>query len=280
MFSLLDILPPPKPVIRVLDVGAMMWGTEPYEKLRAAGAAKVIGFEAQPAECAKLNEAHGPAGHTYLPYVIGDGSVRTFYLTRHPPSSSLYEPDMALAAKFQTLGDLYQVARTDTVQTHRLDDLAEQVGEVDLVKLDTQGAEQDILRGGQRTLRNALVIHTEIEFVPLYKNQPLFSDIDPAARALGFQFLKFYSTAGRPFVPLVMNNDPTKRISQMLWGDAVYVRDFMNLEALPPERLVKLAVIAHGVYDAYDLAHHALAHHDRATGGNLGGAYLDCLARG
>jgi len=240
----------------------------------------VIGFEAQPAECARLNETHGPAGHTYLPYVIGDGSARTFYLTRHPPASSLYEPDAALVGMFQTLGELHQVVRTEPVQTRRLDDLAEQVGEVDLVKLDTQGAELDILRGGQRTLRNALVIHTEIEFVPLYKNQPLFSDIDPAARALGFQFLKFYSTAGRPFVPLVMNNDPAKRISQMLWGDAVFVRDFMALDALPPERLVKLALIAHEVYGAFDLAHLALARYDRAAGGALARAYLARLTQG
>jgi FkbM family methyltransferase len=285
VFDILQILPPPPPVIRILDIGAMIWGTEPYEKLRAAGLARVIGFEPQPAECAKLNETHGPSGHTYLPYVVGDGSARTFYLTRHPPSSSVYEPDIELAGKFQTLGDLYQVARTEPVQTHRLDDHAEQIGEVDLVKIDTQGAELDIIRGGQQTLRQALVIHTEVEFVPLYKSQPLFSDIDPAARAMGFSFLKFYSTAGRPFVPLVMNGDPTKRISQMLWGDAVYVRNFMALDALPPERLIKLAVIAHTVYDAYDLAHLALSHHDRARGGggggggDLAGAYLRALSQ-
>src|SRR5688500_16811982 len=163
----------------------MMGGVDPYEPLRAAGIAEVIGFEPQPAECEKLNRTHGPRGHRYLPHFIGDGSRRTFHVTRDGYSSSLYEPDLALASKFQQLGELYQVVRTEEVQTTRLDDLSD-IRPIDLAKIDTQGGELDVIRGGRETLREALVIHTEIEFVALYKNQPLFADIDASLRELGF----------------------------------------------------------------------------------------------
>ena len=279
MNELLNILPQPHPTIRVVDVGAMMYGTEPYETLRAAGLARVIGFEPQAEECARLNAAHAARGDRYLPHFVGDGSERTFHFLRHPASSSLYEPDLELAEKFQQLGELYRVLRTQRVQTRRLDDI-EEVRPCDFLKLDAQGAELDIIRGGEQTVRQALVVHTEVEFVPLYKQQPLFADVDRALRAMGFAFHRFYSIAGRAFVPVVADNNPNKRISQMLWANAVYVRDFMRLEELSAEQLLKLAVIARGIYRAVDLAHLALAYHDRAEGGDLAAKYLNVLTGG
>jgi hypothetical protein len=108
----------------------------------------------------------------------------------------------------------------------------------------------------------------------MYKDQPLFAEIDQAMRALGFWFLKLHSIAGRAFVPLLVENDPSRRISQMLWGNAVYIRDFMHLDRLSPQQLLKLAMIAHELYGAVDLAHLALAEHDRSSGTTLAGAYL------
>ena len=83
MLDILSIIPPPAPTIRVLDIGAMIGGVDPYEPVRAAGIARVIGFESQAAECEKLNRTHGPRG----------------------------------------LGELYQGVRPEEVQTARLDDL-------------------------------------------------------------------------------------------------------------------------------------------------------------
>jgi FkbM family methyltransferase len=274
VLDILTIIPKPPPAIRVLDIGAMIGGVDPYEPLRGAGIAQVVGFEPQAAECEKLNTAHAAKGHRYLPHFIGDGSRRTFHVTRDGYSSSLYEPDLALASKFQQLGELYQVVRTEEVQTTRLDDLRD-IRPIDLAKIDTQGGELDVIRGGRETLREALVIHIEVEFVPLYKNQPLFADIDAALRELGFVFHKFHEIHGPPFAPLVVNNQPFRRISQMLWGDAVYVRDFMRFDELPRERLIKLAVIVHAMYGAADLAHLALSHADPA----LAASYLQALMR-
>ena len=79
---------------------------------------------------------------------------------------------------------------------------------------------------------------------------------------------------------MLAGNDPTKRISQMLWADAVYVRDFMRFDILPPDRLIQLAIIAHAVYAAPDLAHYALEQHDRSTGAGLAATYLQRLTGG
>ena len=64
-------------------------------------------------------------------------------------------------------------------------------------------------------------------------------------------------------------------LSQWLWGDAVYVRDFMQFEALPPTALLKLAAILHE--NSLDLAAVALEAYDRMRGSQLQPRYLQEL---
>src|SRR3954469_23997927 len=173
--DILSILPSPPPIVHILDVGAAMGETDVYEALRAAGVAQVVGFEPQPQECAKLNAAYAAAGNRYLPHFIGDGTERTFFTTQDGYSSSLYEPNLELVSRFQQLGELYRITGRQQVQTRRLDDLPE-IGEVDFVKIDTQGAELDVIRGGRQTISRAVLVQSEVEFVHMYKNQPLFAD--------------------------------------------------------------------------------------------------------
>ena len=271
--SLLPSLPP----LKVVDVGAMFIGEghDAYTKLAQALPCEVIGFEPVAAECEKLIAMNIP-GRTYLPYFVGDGSARTFYECNFPMTSSLFEPNTALLEKFQCLEELTRVVKTSTVQTSRLDDIPATAG-VDFLKLDVQGGELLVLQGAEARLKDALVIHTEIEFVPLYKGQPLFADIDTFLRARGFAFHTL-STWGRTFKPLIPNNDPNLALSQKLWGDAVYIKNFMTFETLSPEALLKIAVICHENYAAYDVAGVALEAYDRKMGSGLQMAYLKALA--
>src|SRR5262249_49269140 len=145
-------------------------------------------------------------------------------------TSSLFEPNTALLAKFQNLEEAVRVVERWPVETKRLDDIPE-VRETDFLKVDVQGAELLVFRGGERMLNDVLVVQTEVEFVPLYKDQPLFADVDTFLRGRGFQFHRM-SWTGRTFKPLILNNDANAAMSQMLWGDAIYVRDFMAFDQL------------------------------------------------
>lgn len=274
MFSIFNLPEFNDLTIRVADVGAMAVGREIYYPLVRLGRAHVTGFEPVTTECEKLN-ATAPSSHRYFPYAIGDGTRRTFHLCNHSMTSSLYEPNTELLNLYQNLGEVVQVVERQEVETVRLDDVAG-LGEVDLLKLDVQGAELDVLRGAARTLEDVLVIHTEVEFLPLYKNQPLFADVDHELRARGFTFYRFQSLMGRTVKPLVCNNDPNASMGQILWGDAVYTRDLLRLRELPPPKLLRLAAILHEVYGAYDLAAKSL----QAYSSNLYSQYLSALCSG
>jgi FkbM family methyltransferase len=272
MFAISALLPP-LPRLKIVDVGAMTLGegTEPYAALLKATPCDVIGFEPVAAECEKLNNLK-QSSHRFLPYFIGDGTTQMFHECNFPMTSSLFEPNTALLSKFQNLEELVRVTKKYPVQTKRLDDIPD-VKNTDMLKVDVQGAELLVFQGAVSMLNDVLVIQTEVEFVTLYKQQPLFSDIDSFLRSQGFSFHRL-AASGRAFKPLAVNNDVNAMGSQWLWGDAVYVRDFMAFDQLLPLSLLKLAVILHENYGSVDLAASALESYDRQTGSRLQPTYV------
>ena len=126
--------------------------------------------------------------------------------------------------------------------------------------------------GAPRVLQGVLAVHTEVEFLPLYRNQPLFADIDMRLRRHGFVLHRLPFTGLRPFKPFPVQEDSLA--SQYVWCDAVYVRDFTAFDALAPEQLLKLAALLHENYGSYDLAAYALGAFDRKTGSALQPLYM------
>ena len=266
-----------KIVVDVVDVGAMSLADDHdvYYQLTRANAARVTGFEPIADECAKRNAA-APEGHRFLPYALGDGRDRTLHVCKVPMNTSLYEPNRELLDRFQNLGHMFDVVDRIPIATRRMDDLPE-MGDVDFLKIDVQGAELDVMQGARRCLEKAVIVNTEAEFAPLYKDQPLFAEVDQFLRKAGFTFHKFGFVAGRAFKPLQFKHDINQTIGQLLWSDAVYVKDFMAFDQLAPEKLLKLAVVLHVVYQSYDLAAQALMAYDRSSGTELAERYLAAL---
>ena len=63
-------------------------------------------------------------------------------------------------------------------------------------------------------------------------------------------------------------------LSQTLWADAIFVRDFSRLELMSDDQLLKTAAIVHDCYESLDLAYHLLLEHDRRAGGQKAATYL------
>jgi FkbM family methyltransferase len=266
-FPTSEILDKDMPFIRIVDVGAMFLGGDNFDKLVQEGHAQVIGFEPQKEECEKLNAralAEAPRAdkvkRQYFPYFIGDGSRRKFYFTNTGYTSSLYEPDQELAQHFENLAEVCQVTRVEEVQTTRLDDIPE-LGEVDFLKMDVQGAELDVIRGARKTLQSVTVIQTEVEYIPLYKNQPLFSDVDIALREEGFLLHGMTSNFGACLKPFSART--YRPYTQVLWCNYVYVKNFMHLDWLSPRQRLAMAVVLYEIYLCYDLVAFVLGVHDQ-----------------
>jgi len=266
------------PALEILDIGAMPEGAAPrYQRLVDPGNATVSCFEPQAAQRARL----GAAAHLRVfPDVLGDGRPGTLHVTRYPGCTSLFAPDPAVIDLFAAMSTQapdgnFHVLRTEAVTTTRLDEI-EACPSADYVKIDVQGAELIVLQNGTQKIAQAVVIECEVEFVPLYRGQPLFGEVQQFLSSQGMLFHKFLDIAGRTFRPVQLAN-PAAAISQGLWADAVFVRDFSDLGRYGDEQLLKAAMVLHEVYFSYDLVMFLLAEHDRRCGGDLADRYRGAM---
>ncbi|MFH1481612.1 MAG: FkbM family methyltransferase [Pseudomonadota bacterium] len=270
--------------IRIVDIGAGVYHSKRrYQPLLDQAVAHVIGFEPNEDELGRM-VSNKKDQFRFFPYAIGDGKKAYFNLTGLPQCSSLYEPNQELVNLFSGLrprpGKIgaFGVRKRFPVDTRRLDDVPE-CSNSDYIKIDVQGAELDVLRGAINTLTDALVLEVEVEFVPLYKNQPLFSDIDCFLRDNNFLFHKLLDIQGRPIHPFLFDSKGLKTYSQVLWADAVFIRDSLLLEpsTVRAENLLKASLILNDVYQSYDLVYHLLSAFDRHSDTKTAIDYLNSL---
>lgn len=252
--ELLNHLLEPDRITAVVDIGANpIDGDPPYHEMLRKGLCTVTGFEPQPEALATLLQRKGPL-ERYLPSVVGDGSDHVLHITQSSGMTSLLEPDPARLVLFNGFAGWGAVRERVTTPTTRLDDLGE-VGQMDLLKIDVQGAELMVFQGGRDKLRGAVAVQTEVSFVALYKEQPTFGDIDADLRRQGFLPHAMTALKRWPIAPVIYDGDFRRPMHQLLEADLVYVRDFTDLDHFSNEQLQHLALVAHHVYGSSDLVH-------------------------
>ena len=258
--------------ITVVDVGAQMLTSEDhvYAGLLADKHCRVIGFE--PLEDAADKRAAAEPGVSMLNHFIGKGGPASFQINYFDPTSSLLEPNLDYLRQFYALADMCRPVKRLQVETSRLDDIAE-VSDCDYLKIDVQGGELDVLRGAERLLNRVLFVHTEVEFEPVYLDQPLFPDMDRFLRDRGFELMDLTKLGHSGYAALPRQQSRTK----LMWADAIYVKTTDRLSALGATALLKAAYIAHTNYRMYDFAAHLIARCDQDTGSELLKDYLAAI---
>ncbi len=203
------------------DIGAR-WGIEePWSYFRDN--IRLVCFEPDEAEYNSLkNNKYG--NDIILPYALYDDS-RTIplYLTKNRSCSSLYKPNLTFLSNYADW-TRFEVEDSVMLTTTSLDLLHQQneISAVDFMKVDVQGAEFNILRGGESFLRNNIIgIEVEVEFQHMYEDQPLFSDVDKLIRdVFNLQLQDLRKTYWK--YPEGQTAGTTK--GQLIFGDALYFR--------------------------------------------------------
>ena len=103
---------------------------------------------------------------------------------------------------------------TVEVKISRLDDICEDLdlGTALFVKIDVQGYEDKVLKGGEKTVKKAKLVIVETSFVPLYESQPLFDDIYKIFSKWGFKCIGMIDQLPDPIT------------GQILQGDAIFIK--------------------------------------------------------
>ncbi len=254
----------------IIEIGALQLSEkEPfYELLEHFPNSKIIGFEIEEKVCDEMN-LKAPKGVEYYPHALGEkNEKRKLYNTQHPMCTSLYKPNDKFQSLYNNLH--FGLFKDETeIDTITLDTFVDKynIDDVDFIKIDVQGAELDIFKGGKNALKNVIKIICEVEFVPLYENQPLFGDMCDFLKQYDFMFNKFKGFGGRTLKPIIAKEGPNA-ISQCMWSDAVFIHHVEKIQNLNDQKLLKLSLLS-AIYNSIDLAYFCLLIYDRRNSSNI-----------
>ena len=129
------------------DVGAR-WGLEePWKSYR--NHLDVVSFEPDQEEYENL-EKKKMDGDIVLPYALSSGEKKlNLHLTKNRACSSIIQPNHSYLKRFPDV-ERFSVEEKQIVESTTLDTLYEKniVENIDFIKLDIQGFELDVLKGG------------------------------------------------------------------------------------------------------------------------------------
>lgn len=217
--------------LAVIDVGAR-GGFERHWDL-FGDQASLVGFEVDPDECEKLNLQNQNRNRRYFPiglsYCKGH---RTFHVQNHVASSSFYRSREDFLGRFPASSDLIPHTTVDVPTTDLDSFAAENRFYPEFLKLDIEGAELDVFRGGTDCLNNSVFgISAEAVFYPWREGMPTFSDLDIMLRDFGFVLhdLPIFRWERKTLSPYMFEDSgifgPTMERGQVVWTQAIYLKD-------------------------------------------------------
>lgn len=121
-----------------------------------------------------------------------------------------------------SIDPLIAIEKMVKVKVETLDNFCDRNGiaQIDILKIDTQGNTFNVLNGGKRLLQTNSIklIQCEVEFIEIYKDEPLYHKIADFLERYGYRLYSIYD----------LHFDINNRLS---WGDALFVKhDYKDKE--------------------------------------------------
>jgi FkbM family methyltransferase len=199
--------------LSIVDAGAQQ-GQTTEEYVAAFPNCRVIALEPESANHAAAAERLAPfGGRVELLRVALAGSDGTADLLRtsHSGAHSLLE-----VGDMRHYDVLVDVLAPERIETVTLDRLCAQRGIVvlDVLKMDIQGGELMALQGAASLLARGAIrlIALEVAFQPLYRQQPMFWDLQAYLHGFGYSFQGLYDPKLHVANPAILR-----------WADAIFV---------------------------------------------------------
>jgi len=215
--DLASILPPKEP-LTIFDIGANL-GDTALEFSKLFKNANIRAFEPDPDTFSTLNERLGPNKRRIITYNFGFGNAaewRKLTVNRGSGGNSFLDispriHEHASGSWTEPRGKVNAEIRT--VNSFCSDN---KIAKIDLIKIDTQGYEMEILKGGNEIIiaGKTTVIYIEVLFVELYEGQTFFHELYSELVSRGFRLVGLYN-------PIYNVKNPF----YLLWCDALFVSE-------------------------------------------------------
>lgn len=178
-------------ITTVLDVGANKGQYHDYLREEVGFKGRILSFEPVSNYIELLNKRlpEDPLW-TVFPFALGSAtSTAEINVTRSPGLNSFLDARTDVVEGYWGDGD---IVRVETVSIRTLDDALAEAGidcaaEGVYLKLDTQGFDLEVVKGGARTLPLIRALQTEASIRPIYQNMPTYLETIAAMDKIAFE---------------------------------------------------------------------------------------------
>jgi FkbM family methyltransferase len=191
----------------VLDVGANVGQYRNFLRYEVGYDGRIVSFEPVPRNIELLaRRAATDAAWQVEPYALGATPGRSILnVTAETVFSSFLEPDRTAAELFHG-----ESAVTDRIEVdvRTMDDVLPELDRRHApkrvyLKLDTQGYDLEVVRGGHAAMRRICGLQTEASVRPIYHGMPDYATTIREFEALGFALCGLFPVASGTFPRLV-----------------------------------------------------------------------------
>lgn len=204
------------------------YGEDTVEFAQRYSAATIYSFECNPKSLPVLKEkiksytnivfnekAISDCNEIISFYQIDEEKTKTTWSDGNQGASSIFEAsgNYPIEEYHQKLINVEAITLHSFMADHNIQD-------IDILWMDIQGAELKALKGMHTRLKHLKILHLEVEFIKIYKDQPLFKNVDMYLKKHGFHLLGFSSKTHYS-------------------GDAIYV----NTEYFDPSQIQAAALL-------------------------------------
>ncbi len=239
-----------KTPIVICDIGASQIDTTIFiDDLMNNTNSILYGFEPNADEFNKLNQTDRTK---YFNVAVGTGKNENLNICAAPGMSSILKPDLQYLSLFDGFEKWAKIDKSINIKTQKLDEINFEK-KVDFFKIDVQGYEYEIIKHGEKKLKDSLIIQIETSPIPLYENEKSSSFISSKLEDLDFNLHMFNQINTRCFKPTTVENNINKGINHLFQLDCVFIKKLNLINDLSVEELKKLALILFYSFKSYDL---------------------------
>lgn len=263
--------------LTLVDIGAS-GGIHPRWKFLSDSDLYVIGFEPDEREFKNLPQKKNQ--HWFNQGLSDKKQKEIIYITNWQTNTSLFKPNFTLINHLSLKENDFKIVQEIEIPCDSLDNILNKKDiNADILKIDTQGSELKILKGAKKQLLNSIIaVECEVEFVELYKNQPLFSDLDKYMHSLGFQLLDLGNFC---YIKGKKSRGIGGQKGQLISADALYIKpvnkiiDLINYSSNSENKLIKFKNICL----AYGYPDYVIEVTERLDDCKISNLILDCLTK-
>ena len=216
--------------ISVLDIGASGGIGWPWNELNKDFIDLIL-VEPDPDEAVRLENKLNKTQKSFVVPIAFWNEQKSiiFNLNKSRATSSILNSNLTFLNQFSD-SDRFNTEKKIKVECKTIDYLIEnnQMPQFDFAKIDIQGGELAVLKGGKNYIQaNVVGLEIEVEFAEIYSNQPLSAEIDVFVRnSLGLELWDISKAHWKYLNDL--KSGPKK--GRLIFGNALYLRPLEGLE--------------------------------------------------